>query len=126
MLRTASTAPAKDATYLLRLLACSGDPSGGSSNWLEAAGGAGASKQQTKDHEEFNTVVAGEPVTVRVSFRNPLSVKLRLSALRLTCEFTPSTVSGWEAAAAAPAAWLAGAVPTTNVHTHILDMFGST
>jgi hypothetical protein len=57
---------------------------------LEAASGAvGLKQQQTKDHEEYNTVVAGEPISVRVTMRNPLGVKLRLSAVRLTCEFTP-------------------------------------
>jgi hypothetical protein len=59
---------------------------------LEAASGAVSSKQQqTKDHEEYNTVVAGEPISVRITLRNPLGVKLRMSAVRLTCEFTPSS-----------------------------------
>lgn len=53
----------------------------------------GGSKQQTKDHEEFNTVVAGEQVAIAVQFKNPLAIKLRLSAVRLLVEFTPSGVS---------------------------------
>lgn len=69
----------------------SGDTGGGGTNWLEAASGAvGSKQQQTKDHEEYNTVVAGEPISVSVTLCNPLGVKLRLSALRLTCEFTPT------------------------------------
>jgi hypothetical protein len=57
----------------------------GSTNWLDAP------KQQTQDHEEFNTVVAGEEVAVNVEFRNPLQAKLRVAGVRLVCEFTPAT-----------------------------------
>ncbi|KAL6758247.1 ER-golgi trafficking TRAPP I complex 85 kDa subunit-domain-containing protein [Haematococcus lacustris] len=66
---------------------CCGDTGNGSSNWLDAA--AAPVKQETAEHEEFNAVVVGEPVSVRVQFRNPLAVKLRVSAVRLMCEFTP-------------------------------------
>ncbi|KAJ9512929.1 hypothetical protein QJQ45_029048, partial [Haematococcus lacustris] len=66
---------------------CCGDTGNGSSNWLDAA--AAPVKQETTEHEEFNAVVVGEPVSVRVQFRNPLAVKLRVSAVRLMCEFTP-------------------------------------
>ena len=33
--------------------------------------------------------MAGEPVSVAVQIRNPLSIKLRISGARLVCEFTP-------------------------------------
>ena len=63
-----------------RTLSCSNDQSG--ANWLDAPGGK-------RDHEEFNGCVAGEPVSVAVQIRNPLSIKLRISGVRLVCEFTP-------------------------------------
>lgn len=34
---------------------------------------------QVKDHEEFNPSAAGEPISVAVTFNNPLQVKLRLT-----------------------------------------------
>ena len=61
-------------------LSRSNDQSG--ANWLDAPGGK-------RDHEEFNGCVAGEPVSVAVQIRNPLSIKLRVSGARLVCEFTP-------------------------------------
>ncbi|MEW5318844.1 MAG: hypothetical protein WDW38_010029, partial [Sanguina aurantia] len=61
---------------------CSVDAGGGAGNWLEGG-------KQERDGEEFNTCVAGEEVCVHVEFRNPLSIKLKLSSVRVICEFEP-------------------------------------
>lgn len=43
-----------------------------------------------RDHEEYNTVPVGEEIAVEVTFKNPLQVKLKLSSIRLICEFQPT------------------------------------
>ena len=58
----------------------SNDQSG--ANWLDAP-------SAKRSAEDFNGCVAGEPVSVAVRLRNPLAVKLRVSGVRLVCEFTP-------------------------------------
>eukprot|EP00877_Chromochloris_zofingiensis_P003658 jgi/Chrzof1/13293/Cz07g27240.t1 len=52
-------------------------------NWLDAV-------KQVRDHEEYNTVPVGEEIAVEVTFKNPLQVKLKLSSIRLICEFQPT------------------------------------
>ncbi|PNW88325.1 hypothetical protein CHLRE_01g024400v5 [Chlamydomonas reinhardtii] len=56
----------------------------GSNNWLVEGGGA----KQERDHEEYTMCVSGEEVGVQVEFRNPLAVKLKVSNVRLICNFT--------------------------------------
>lgn len=43
-----------------------------------------------RDGEEYTSVAAGEDLAVEVTFRNPLALKLRLTDMRLLCEFTPA------------------------------------
>lgn len=60
---------------------------------------------QVHDGEEYNTVAAGEDISVEVTFTNPLSIKLSLSRVRLLVQFTPAG----EAGAATPGSPVAAA-----------------
>ncbi len=56
---------------------------------------------QVKDGEEYTSVAAGEDLVVDVTFKNPLSLKLKLTAVRLICEYQlPATADGDGATAA--------------------------
>lgn len=60
---------------------------------------------QVHEGEEFNTAAAGEDISIQVTFRNPLQIKLVLSRVRLHVAFTPADQA---AGAGAPAAAAAG------------------
>jgi hypothetical protein len=67
------------------------------------------------DGEEFNTVAAGEDLSISVTFRNPLQIKLALSRVRLHVQFTPADAAAGSVAPAAPAAGPGGGAAAAAV-----------